>query len=63
MNRLTTRSGLNQQKFGRSQRTVPTSPAVVRDWALSDRRHAVTRQGDEMACKCGKRWPAGEDHP
>lgn len=21
------------------------------------------RQGDEMACACGKRWPVGESHP
>lgn len=21
------------------------------------------REGDEMACSCGKRWPIGEDHP
>jgi len=25
--------------------------------------HRHMRQGDEMACACGKRWPVGEDHP
>lgn len=25
--------------------------------------HVVRREGDEMACKCGARWPIGEDHP
>jgi hypothetical protein len=26
-------------------------------------RHFTQRQGDETACTCGKRWPAGEEHP
>lgn len=25
--------------------------------------HATRREQDEMVCKCGKRWPVGEDHP
>lgn len=25
--------------------------------------HYQRREGDEMACRCGKRWPAGEEHP
>lgn len=25
--------------------------------------HVHRREGDEMACRCGKRWPIGEDHP
>lgn len=25
--------------------------------------HKPRREGDEIACSCGKRWPVGEDHP
>ena len=25
--------------------------------------HTTRREGDEMACRCGARWPVGEDHP
>ena len=55
--------GLYSQRFGRSKRAVPTMITPIRDWSLSDRKHAPHRQGDEMACACGKRWPVGEDHP
>lgn len=27
------------------------------------RQHVLQRQGDEIACSCGLRWPAGESHP
>jgi hypothetical protein len=39
---------------------------AVRKYARTMSRpavHAPRREGDEMACKCGKRWPVGEDHP
>lgn len=26
-------------------------------------KHATRREGDEMACSCGRRWPNGESHP
>lgn len=26
-------------------------------------QHVLQRQGDEIACSCGKRWPVGETHP
>ena len=26
-------------------------------------QHVVQRQGDEIACSCGLRWPVGENHP
>lgn len=32
----------------------PTIPEIA---------HRTRREGDEMACSCGKRWPVGEDHP
>lgn len=25
--------------------------------------HVHRREGDEVACRCGKRWPVGEGHP
>lgn len=25
--------------------------------------HGARREGDEMACRCGVRWPVGEEHP
>lgn len=25
--------------------------------------HDTRREGDEMACRCGLRWPVGEEHP
>jgi len=25
--------------------------------------HRQQRQGDEIACSCGRRWPVGENHP
>lgn len=36
-----------------------------RNWSapVARERHRVTRQGDEMACSCGMRWPVGESHP
>lgn len=27
------------------------------------RGHRTRREGDEIACSCGKRWPVGEVHP
>lgn len=26
-------------------------------------RCSARREGDEIACRCGKRWAVGEDHP
>lgn len=26
-------------------------------------KHAQRREGDEMACSCGARWPIDEEHP
>lgn len=44
-----------------------TSHKTARVWATAPGcvtpRHAYSRQGGEMACACGKRWPIGEDHP
>ncbi len=25
--------------------------------------HLPRREGDEVACSCGLRWPIGEEHP
>lgn len=41
-------------------------PVVFGGYGIEDgQQHSVTRQSDEYACTCGKRWPAdeGEDHP
>ncbi len=41
-------------------------PIVFGGFEIPDgQQHSVTRQSDEYACICGKRWPAdeGEDHP
>lgn len=41
-------------------------PIVFGGYDIPDgQQHSVTRQSDEYACTCGKRWPAdeGEDHP
>jgi len=42
------------------------TPASERVWRRVERTldgHRERREGDEMACCCGKRWPIGEDHP
>lgn len=37
-------------------------PEIAQPW---QGEHQVSRQCDEYACSCGKRWPyeEGEDHP
>jgi len=38
-------------------------PAVRKFLPPKTPRHITRREGDEMACKCGARWDAGEQHP
>jgi len=37
--------------------------ASVRKYVRVVPRHAIRREGDEMACSCGARWEVGGDHP
>lgn len=41
------------------QRSLPLSAGPL----FPDVRHRARREGDEMVCICGKRWPYNEDHP
>lgn len=48
------RRGSSVTPRGHRTTYTPTSRTV---------RCAQRREGDEMACRCGARWPVGEDHP
>jgi len=58
---------LFEQQMGRSQRPVDMAAAgTVKDWSL-DRvmTHTIRQEGDEYACRCGRRWDVseGNEHP
>jgi len=63
---------LFEQQMGRSQRPVDMAAAgTVKDWSLDrvmiDRvmTHTIRQEGDEYACRCGRRWDVseGNEHP
>lgn len=45
------------------QRRVERAASIQRFNAPSRSRHIQRREGDEMACSCGARWPVEEEHP
>ena len=52
---MTLIDGNRKQRRTSRARSRPTS-------TISD-QHRQQRQGDEIACSCGRRWPVGENHP
>lgn len=46
------------------RRRFERAKSIERFSAMTHRpTHSIRREGDEMACSCGRRWPIGEDHP
>ena len=47
-----------------TKRPFPRSRCDVRQpRRVPKPEHAQRREGDEMACSCGARWPSEEEHP
>lgn len=53
-------AGLKKQAMDRRYASLPkkTGPGTFHDL-----KHRQRREGDEIACSCGARWPTDEEHP
>lgn len=49
-------------RLNRKQRRANVADPDVR-LKVRTAQHVLQRQGDEIACSCGLRWPVGENHP
>lgn len=47
----------------KQRRYARSTPRTDRRQYERTQQHVLQRQGDEIACSCGRRWPVGENHP